>query len=303
MIYILYLFEIKDTTGNINVENENVVVVGNVKGDISVSEGSLIVLDSAKIKGSISVFGDSLVIMGNVKGDVSAVCNKIIINGDMEGDVSLVGKYVQNNGNIEGNLSVVAINFENKGNVEGEKNIISLKALPYILKHKESKKHTFKYKLSDIFLVLSILILSMITFLISRPILPKLFDKLYENPIRTIITGIIFVILFIPILLLLIISILGILLIPFYLIISCVLSLISITFGLVFIGRIISKDDSQDFKNLMIGYSIIIALFLLKFFSNYIPYFDIIMAITLYSFLFTIAIIGIGSVLRLVLKI
>jgi multisubunit Na+/H+ antiporter MnhF subunit len=96
---------------------------------------------------------------------------------------------------------------------------------------------------------------------------------------------------------------LGILLIPFYLIISCVLLLISITFGLVFIGRIISKDDSQDFKNLMIGYSIIIALFLLKFFSNYIPYFDIIMAIILYSFLFTIAIIGIGSVLRLVLKI
>jgi len=306
MLWIIYFVEIKDTTGSISFEKEDVLIVGKVKGDVSISEGSLTILDNANVRGSVSVFGDSLIIKGNIKGDVSAICNRIIINGNIEGNVSLIGKYIKNNGYIDGDISVIALNFENNGKIEGEKRIISLRALPYLLKENEKeyqKKKKISFEIIELIFISSIIILSIITFLISGNLISRLFDKLYENPIRTIITGVIFVLLFVPIIIFLAISILGILLIPIYLIASFTLSIISFTFGLILIGRIISKDYANDFKNIIIGISIIITLFLLKSISVYVPYLDILMEITFYSFIFTITTIGIGSVLRLILKI
>jgi len=306
MLWIIHFIEIKDTTGSISFEKEDVLIVGEVKGDVSISEGSLIITDSANIVGSVSIFGDSLIIKGNVKGDVSGVCNKIIISGNIKGDVALIGKYVKNDGYLNGDLSVIALNFENNGKIEGEKRIISPRALPYLLKENEEKHQKEKnihFKIRELIFILSMIILTIITFLISRALISNLFEKLYENPIRTTIVGVIFVLLFFPIMIFLIISILGILLIPIYLIACIALLLISYTFGLILVGRIISRDYVNDVKNMIIGISIIIALFLLKSISIYIPYLDILMAIIFYSFIFTITTIGIGSVLRLVFKI
>ena len=308
MIWIIYFLEIKDTTGSISFEKEDVVIVGNVKGDVSVSEGSLIITNSANVVGSVDVFGDSLIIQGNIKGDVSGICNRIIISGNITGDVSLIGKYVKNEGHVNGDLSVIALNFEDKGNIKGEKIIISSRALPYLLKesekkHQEEKKILSKIKIGEFIFILLIIALVIITFLISRVLIPKLFEKLYENPIRTIIVGVTFVLLFIPIILLLIISILGILLIPIYLVFCIALLLISLTFGLILIGRIISRNYTNDFKNMIIGISIIVTLFLLKFVSSYVPYLNILIPLIFYSFIFSITTIGLGSVLRLILKI
>lgn len=311
MLWIIHFIEIKDTTGSISFEKEDVLIVGEVKGDVSISEGSLIITDSANIVGSVSIFGDSLIIKGKVKGDVSGICNKIIISGNIKGDVALIGKYVKNDGYLNGDLSVIALNFENNGKIEGEKRIISPRALLYLLKeneekHQKEKNIHFKiihFKIREPIFILSMIILSIITFLISRALIPNLFEKLYENPIRTTIVGVIFVLLFFPIMIFLIISILGILLIPIYLIACIALLLISYTFGLILVGRIISRDYVNDVKNMIIGISIIIALFLLKSISIYVPYLDILMAIIFYSFIFTITTIGIGSVLRLVFKI
>jgi len=306
MLWIIHFIEIKDTTGSISFEKEDVLIVGEVKGDVSISEGSLIITDSANIVGSVSIFGDSLIIKGNVKGDVSGVCNKIIISGNIKGDVALIGKYVKNDGYLNGDLSVIALNFENNGKIEGEKRIISPRALPYLLKETEEnhqKEKNIHFKIRELIFILSMIILTIITFLISRALISNLFEKLYENPIRTTIVGVIFVLLFFPIMIFLIISILGILLIPIYLIACIALLLISYTFGLILVGRIISRDYVNDVKNMIIGISIIIALFLLKSISIYIPYLDILMAIIFYSFIFTITTIGIGSVLRLVFKI
>ncbi len=316
--------EVKDTTGDINVSKQTLIITGNVKGDVLVGDGSLIVQKGSSVKGDILIYGDSAIISGKVNGDAVLFCDKVIISDTLLGDVVVLSKslMIDSSAFVKGDVVIVAPEFQNNGKIEGEKIVISFSALPELLrrlkvevgKDKESKRPELRFNfktnalsfLFDIIFIIILLITTFLTFLISRGFIPKMFEKLYENPLRTIVTGLVAILLIIPILILLAISIIGILLIPVYLIFLTAFFLISLTFGFIFIGRLILSNlnkSANDILAYFIGLVIVILLYLAEHLAYYVDYLDLIAGMIVSSFIITLITIGLGSLIRIIFRI
>lgn len=248
--------------------------------------------------------------MGKVEGDISAIGKKISISGKVVGNVLLIAYdvIIDSSSHISGDANIVAINYEDNGKVVGEKRLISVGALPQILE-KEQKtevvKDTNKNPIAYIIAFLIFFIVTFIIFLFIKNLIPNLLGKLYENPTRTIIIGLTFLLLIVPVLILLIISIIGILLIPLYLIFVTVFITLGIVVGLSFIGRTISENLGRN-DNLWIYYFIgffITTLFYVLYIIFDLINFGWIGFILLGSYTGILTITGLGSLSRAIFKI
>ncbi len=254
MLWLFSILQISDTSGNIKIKDQDVVISGNVNGDVSIENGSLVILEEGEVKGSVSVFGDSCNIFGKIRGNLSAISKSIVIKGSIYGDVSLIGLLVKikENGYINGNVSIVAANFENKGEIEGEKSIISINSLPFVLQNNKIKfERKLDKRISILILLLSLFVITFLIFLFSKRKIDEFFERFRQNPLKTIITGLAILLIIIPILpivlflvfgfvllaftlalivgsIALIITIIGIIILPFYLIAILVVLLIII---------------------------------------------------------------------------
>ncbi|MCS7245424.1 MAG: polymer-forming cytoskeletal protein [candidate division WOR-3 bacterium] len=310
MILVISFLNIYDTTGSLKISDEFAIIHGKVNGDISLLNGSILLTDSGYINGNIEFFGDSLILQGRVNGYVSFIGKKVNISGRLVGDVLLIGYdvIIDSSGYINGNADIVAINYEDNGKITGEKRLISVGALLQILEKREKAeiaKDANKNPIAHIITLLIFFIITFITFLFIKNLIPNLLEKFYENPTRTVIIGLIFSLLVVPILILLIISIIGILLIPLYLIFIAAFTISSIAVGLTFVGKTISKNlgiKDNLWAYYFIGVFMTILFYVLHITFNLINL-DWLGFTLLGSYAGILIIIGLGSLSRAAFKI
>ncbi len=280
-----------------------------------------------RIEEDVSIIGESLIIEGEVEGDV------LVINGDLElygkiyGDVAIIGgnANLYSGSYIKGNLAAIGgkINKEKDAEIEGEISQISLGPLNILLKlipHKgkvkvkieedgiktkikEKKKYTV-----PIFLFIWGISLSLIILLISL-IVPQGIENMetfIEKRMGTcFLIGFSVEIFFVPGLIFLIISIIGIPLIPIFIMAFILALLISLAPSSLFVGKLIKKNapflPSQtyflSFAGLIILFIILILGNLLRIGSGLFAFFGFTINLITFFILYLYFTFGLGSII------
>ncbi len=280
-----------------------------------------------KIEEDINVIGETLIIEGEVKGDVAVINGDLELYGRIDGNVAVIGgnANLYSGSYIKGSLAVVGgkINREKDVEIEGEISQIYLGPLNIFFKlipHKgkvpaktEIKEEKIKIKEGKKY-IMPILIfiwgtsLSLIILLISL-IVPQGIENMEmfieKRMGMCFLTGFLVEILFFPTLIFLIISIIGILLIPLFIIAFVLALLISLAPSSLFIGKLIKKNahflPSQTYFLSFIGCIILFIILilgnLLKIGNTILGVFGFVITLIILFILYLYFTFGLGSII------
>ncbi len=282
LITLISLYVVSDTSRSINIVGEDVRVEGIVDGDVSVVRGSLDVLGRVK--------GDADVVSGNlhlykgsvVEGDVSVVGGDLILDSAsvVEGDVALVAGSLENNGGtVKGEIQKVSgsvLNMIINGILNNTLGMVEERPSPSGWERRKRIPHmlTMPSALNDLLGLFLLLLVLSIFFLILKKFTLRLVETIERDLPRTVLFGILSYIIMIPVLLLLVVSVVGILLIPIYIIGLFIAFFVAINAGLIFVGRIIRRNlenEWNEWGDLLAGFAVAAALKLIGILLNLIP--------------------------------
>ena len=315
---LINIYVVSDTSRSIDVVGEDVRIESVVKGDISVVRGDLDILGI--VKGDVSVVSGNVHLFPNsiVEGDISVVGGDLVLdsNAVIEGDVTLVAGSLENNGGIiKGEVQKVSgtvLNMLVKGILDNSLKVVEETDI-------EQQKPYPKYHYSPFYMpsalwgFLEILILFAILsifFLILKGFILRMADSIEKDLPRAILFGIISYILIIPILILLVVSIVGILLIPIYLLGLVMAFFVALDAGMVYVGRLVRKNLDKEWSEWMdfvAGFSIALALKIISILVSFIPV-DICCLKSSFSLLYgtymlALSILGFGAIFKWIFRI
>lgn len=234
----------------------------------SLKAGDFYVRENEKIKEDISLIGESLVVKGIIEGDVAIVNGDLNLYGRIEGDVAIVGgnANLYEGSRIGGNIAVVGgkINKEEGAEIEGEISQISLgpfnalfKLIPHrgkiskeIEEEKLKGKREFKIKKKGIFVKpilifiwgLSLSVILLLICLIAPGGIENMEFFIEKKMGYSLLAGFLTEILFVPAIIILAISILGIPLIPLFVIAFILALLLSLAPSSLFVGKLLKRN-------------------------------------------------------------
>ena len=274
--------------------------------DVSVDQDDTLSNDAVSIGGTLDI-------NGVIDGDAVSIGGKVNINGEIEGDLVLIGSY----GEID-SLAVVKGEFVNIGsNLDIHKNacfkgaktnislgpinrLIRLTHIPYM-----SKTHKIPFIGTKIttgiakFVILYLLSLAIILIFKGSG---KVEETTIKNPFRTFLAGLLVEILIIPAIIVLLISIIGIPLVPFFIL----LLFIGVFFGTAVIifmtGKYVcnkfDKHNMHPSLTILIGLLVLSIIPLMNFIGVWanIGWLEVIFAVLLYIQSFIIVTYSFGAV-------
>jgi hypothetical protein len=229
-------------------------VNGVIIGDLSVMGGEAFA--TGKVDGDVAVFGGNLLITGTITGDASVLGGNIRNKGTIEGDVFLMGgRMALDSGSVvEGAITTIGGNIERDTNalIRGEIKTMPLermeKYLPRFSKLWRIRPHLGAFRLMPAFIVLTaelvIFLLNLLILAIFPAAVDKIKHKITDSVWLAAAIGIAFKILLIPIILLFAVSIIGIPLIPVFLLAL----LVAIWFGVTALSSVLGEKIAQGFK-------------------------------------------------------
>jgi hypothetical protein len=95
------------TNGNVYTADRNVTVTDDVRGDLIVAGGTVVV--KGRISGNVYVAGGGIEIDNDINGDLTAFGGSVIVNGTVRGDIRVAGGEVYiNSTRVGGDLIVAA---------------------------------------------------------------------------------------------------------------------------------------------------------------------------------------------------
>jgi len=315
---LINLYVVSDTSKSIDVVGEDVRIESVVDGDVSVVRGNLDILGRVRgdvdvVSGNVHLFPGSV-----VEGDVSVVGGDLILDSGavVEGDVALVAGSLENNGGmIKGEVQKVSgtvLNMLVKGILDNTLKVVEEGS-------EESEKPSRRYYYSPFYLsgilgeILGIIILFAILgifFLILKKFILRMADTIEEDLGRAILFGIISYILIVPVLLLLVVSIVGILLIPVYLVGVVMAFFIALDAGMVYVGRLVRRNLDRDWSEWMdfiAGFSIALVLKAISILVSLIPVdiccFKSTFALLYGVYLLALSILGFGALFKWIFRI
>jgi hypothetical protein len=295
--------EFSGTSGQIN---------GVLEGDLALAGGSMEITETGKITGDIAVLGGKLNNSGLIKSDVAILGGDFHNKAFVDGDIFVAGGNVKlDSGSVvNGSISIVGGSLERDTNaiVMGEIKSVEIKvlgkALPKIssmLKLSKGIPRAFTLTASAIATIVTIIGFFVIT-LILIVIFPKPVEKIAEktqmNIWVAIAIGFGIQILIVPLIILLAVSIIGIPIIPLFLLALLACLLLGLTSVYYLIGtRIKHTDNSKQslIAKFALGFIVIMAIpilgALIRIISPVGGLFSVLGAIIIY----VIATIGLGS--------
>ncbi len=227
-----------------------------------------------KIEGDISISGKSAIIEGEVDGDVAVINGDLELYGEIEGDVAVIGgdAKLYSGSKIEGDFAVVGgkIYKEEGAKIEGVMTEASIGPFKVLLKFipplisvpgkveiHEDKQAEEKGKivvkvdrkgfkpLKTIFVIIwgvSLSLLALIIGLIIPAPVENMNMFIEKKAGYSFLTGFLAEILFVPVIILLAMSILGIPIIPFFIIAFILALLLALVPSSLFTGKILKKN-------------------------------------------------------------
>lgn len=191
-------------------------------------------------KGTIVRVGGDVVIEGGREvEDVVAIGGDIEVFGDVDGDAVAVGGSITvfSNGYIDGNAVSVGghIHIEEGGIIDGDLVEVQDLVSTFIpLKWDNWGEFYWAFRL---FSFIGFIALAMVLILFLPKQITAVSDSVEVQPLRTIFFGILGFVLIVPVIISLVLSVIGIVLIPLF----CLIIILAILFGYLAVGRLIGK--------------------------------------------------------------
>ena len=316
---LVNLYVVLDTSRSIEVVGEDVRIESVVNGDVSVVRGNLDILGRVRgdvdvVSGNVHLFPESV-----VEGDVSVVGGDLILDSGavIEGDVALVAGSLENNGGvIKGEVEKVSgtvLNMLVKGILDNTLKVVEEESdTSGRPPHRRYYYSPFYmpgalWDLLGIFILFAILA---IFFLILKRFILRMVDMIEVDLPRVVLFGIMSYILIVPILLLLVVSIVGILLVPLYLVGIVMAFFIALDAGMVYVGRLVRRNLERDWgewMDFMVGFAIAFALKLIAILVSLVPVdiccFKTAFALLYGIYLLALSILGFGAIFKWIFRI
>lgn len=277
-----------DVTQDIRVAGGNILISGNVGGNVTSAGGTITFSEDSEIEGSVLIGGGSVNLLGPIgKGGLIGV-GDLTINNTFGGNVKVYAESITlgSSSNVEGNFDYWS---ENEANVlDGSITAGQLtKHEPEIGVDVEQNKQGFNFNLGfKIFSIISTFILGLLILRLIPKFTNDIADSSLNNKLKSVLIGLVTIILFPFVFVLLLITVVGIP-IAIILLFSLITTLILVkTFVSFALGKYIGKVANLKVDNwvlLLIG----------------IVVYTIISSFPIVGVLFSIAayLIGIGAVL------
>lgn len=205
-----------------------------IQKDIVKAGTDIIIEEDEEVEGDVTVFGGDVVVKGMVDGSVVALWGDVLVTstGVIEDDVTSVGGEV---------------NVESGGIIKGERaevkgNILGVDFSPHIVKPKIVSKGFGV--MAWIFKILLLLFLGMIVFSVVPKNVGKVKDKVEGEFLKSLLIGLLAWVLFLPVFVLLLITIIGIplaILLPLVLIVALILGYTSVS---LYVGLKIKQNTN-----------------------------------------------------------
>lgn len=250
-----YLSESDTAWEDVTVKGGTAKIDGVIVGDLTVLGGRAVVRGT--VDGDVAVFGGDLDLIGRVTGDGAVFGGNLNNRGQIKGDVAVIGGTVvlDSSSIVEGDISTLGGSLERDEDaiVEGEVTTIGIEGLgkigPRISKIlKWQERMPFAGALRGMFVILAVIILyviNLLLLLVFPSAIDRITDKIKSNVWISVGIGVGLEVLYVPIIVLLAVSIIGIPIIPLFVLAV----IIALLFGFTAISFIIGERIMKGMKS------------------------------------------------------
>lgn len=302
---------------DVTVSGGNATIDGLIKGDLAVMGGSVKI--NGTVAGDIAVFGGEIKNFGKITGDVAVAGGSVKNITMIEGDIAVVGGTVElDSGSVtEGDIAIIGGSVDRSDYAIVNGKIIALdigkldKIMPKIaslfrLRQKTSTLRQIIAGFVSFAFIVVMYILNLIVLLIFPRPIDKIHQMIQKNIWIAIAIGIGLEILFVPLIILFAISIIGIPIIPAFVLAFFVGIIFGITAISTILGERVCHGLNWQLKNRIglfsIGWLCLMIIPIFGILLNGIGFAGVFMAILSFSILFVAATIGIGGVFYAIVK-
>ena len=245
------------------VSGGNAIIDGTIEGDLAVMGGTVDI--NGTVEGDVAVFGGNLTVLGTIEKDAAVFGGNIRNKGMIEGDLFVAGGTVSldSGSTVEGQISMIggSVNRDTNATVQGEIKSIEVGQLSKILP-RIATAFRFPGRFSRIpgipwvpgqhifgaFITLAALIvfyvLNLLVLLIFPKAVERIFGKIQSNIWISVACGVGIEILYVPLIVLFAVSIIGIPIIPLFILAV----LVGLLFGSTAISMIIGERIKKGFN-------------------------------------------------------
>lgn len=302
---------------DVTVSGGNATIDGLIDGDLAVMGGSVKI--NGIVDGDIAVFGGEIENNGKITGDVAVAGGSVKNINKIEGDIAVAGGSVElDSGSVtEGDIAIIGGSVSRSDYATVNGTIIALdigkldKIMPKIghllrLQQKTSPLNRIFVGFTSIAFLVVMYILNLLALLIFPRAIEKIEKMIQKNIWIAVAIGIGLEILFVPLIILFAISIIGIPIIPAFVLAF----FIGIIFGISGISSILGERICQglnwQIKNRIgqfsIGWLCLMVIPIFGILLNGIGFVGVFIAILSFTILFVAGTIGIGGVLYAIVK-
>ncbi len=264
--------------------SDNVIVEGKINGDLIALSKNIIV--NGQIEGDIIALAEKIEVNGRVGGNIRALSSEINLNGPVARNITVLADRMSlgENSLITWDAYVASSYFENNGLINGELKHHDLN------KKSTEKNNPWSFAWSFIYKFFCALIVGLVLIFIGKKILPDLFKTLEKNHRKTLLSGLLLLIIPPFIFFFLTITLIGI---PLMLILFALyLLLIYLTkiFIALFVGKMITnkllkKENENLIWPLILGLLIVYLLLAIPYFGAFLSFIFIILGLgTIYLY-------------------
>ena len=247
---------------DVTVTGGSCSIDGVIDGDLAVMGGSVEI--DGMVDGDVAVFGGNLDILGTVTGDAAVFGGRVYNKGTIEGDIFVVGGTVSlDSGSVvEGDISMVGGSVDRDTNavVLGDIESVEIEVLERLLPKIGRIGRAFQWtdKLPGgvtvsgfigIAVLLVIYVLNLLALLIFPRAIDRIIEKVERNVWASVGFGLGIQILYIPLIVLFAVSIIGIPVIPLFMLAVCVAALFGFSALSLTIGERVIKGLNWQVKS------------------------------------------------------
>lgn len=302
---------------DVSVSGGNAVIDGYIDGDLAVMGGSVEI--NGILDGDIAVFGGEIENRGKITGDAGVAGGSIVNWGVIEGDIAVAGGSVElDSGSVvKGDIAIVGGSVERSDYAEVEGEIVALdigklnKVMPNLgplLRWRERAKPLsgILFGLISLAFFGVVYLLNLLAFLVFPGAIARIKEKIEKDVWVSIAIGIGIEILIVPLIILFVISIIGIPIIPAFILAV----FIAIIFGFcglsIVLGERIVAGLNWQSKNRIaiftIGWLALVLVAIIGGLLKGLGFLGTLILIIGYSILFVGITIGLGAVLFALIK-
>ncbi len=270
--------KIKNAGRNINTTSGNITVSGTVEGGINTTSGD-INLNGGVVNGGVNTVSGNLNGNGVVNNGFSSISGDVNMAGTIHGDVSTTSGDIKKGVVVKGDFSTISGDTKKDAVIEGDITSVSGVIGSFLdiaqdLTYKDHDGHQiisgFKMggiSVASLFLIISNGIICLIILFFLKKYASRMVASMETDFLKSFFVGILFTLVLSPGLILVLLTGIGILLIPFLIMAIIIIYLLGLTgFSLLVSKKVFEKLEKKEYKfpyNFVCGYLLLNSFFII----------------------------------------